>query len=205
MANMLSEITEEKDEEAPCFINTEAQKERIREIIRYQKSLYWSSSSSMSSAAASCSSFSSSRKSSSLLELMKRGDTSLRRLFDMEHTSLLNHFECYSGSPIIKTIPLWGSDTEHEFHDPWASIKKIRSISGSGTDRQIELGSESSFKDVDYGFQNRNVYASKHRLTRKRSFRRLPGFGLWRCRGRGFRLRLRLRRLRFMICGRKLR
>ncbi|KAJ7961260.1 ATP-dependent Clp protease proteolytic subunit like [Quillaja saponaria] len=137
---MLSEITEEKDEEAPCVIHIEAQKERIsRQIMRYQKSLYWSSLSSisLSSVAASSSSFSTSRNSSTLLELMKRGNTSPRRLFDMEHTSLANNFECYSGSPIIKTITLWGSDTEHEFNDSWASIKKIEPASGSGTDRHI--------------------------------------------------------------------
>ncbi|KAK9289374.1 hypothetical protein L1049_007529 [Liquidambar formosana] len=200
---MISEITEDEDEDAPCIINKEAQKERIRQIIQYQKSLYLSSSSSSSysSSAASCSSFSSSRKSSSLLELMKGGSTSLRRLFDMEHTSLATHFEEYSGSPIIKSIPLWGSDSDDGNCDPWASIKQIGPTNNPGSDGPSRFGSDSSFKGGESGFRNRKTRISNRKLTRKKAFRRLPGFGLWRC--RGFRFRLRLRRLRIMICGRK--
>ncbi|KAJ8899705.1 hypothetical protein K2173_019404 [Erythroxylum novogranatense] len=132
-----SEITEEKDEEDNyLFINTEAQKERIRQIIEYQKSLYWSSSSSsLSTSAASCSSFSSSRRNSNLLDLMKVGSMSLKRLFEMEHTTLATHFQDYSGSPLIKTIPLWGSDdTDNDIFDPWSAIEKIGTSNEFGSD-----------------------------------------------------------------------
>ncbi|GMI96447.1 hypothetical protein HRI_003314000 [Hibiscus trionum] len=179
-----SEITEEQDEESPCPINSAAQKQSIRRIIQHQKSLYWSSSSSLTSAsaAASSSSVSSSRRSRSLLELMKSGSTSLERLFEMEHTSLLTHFQDYSGSPVLKSIPLWGSDTDGEAEDPWASIKQIGSLN------RFETSSLSGFAASD----DRNISNSKHRLTRKKSYRKLPGF----------RFRLRIRRLRIMICGR---
>ncbi|KAJ6407752.1 hypothetical protein OIU84_011116 [Salix udensis] len=120
----------------PCFFNTEDQKQRIIQIIEHQKSLYWPSSSSSS---ASCSSSSSSHKSSSLLDLMKVGSTSLRRLFDMEHTSLATHFQDYSGSPITKPIPLWGSGTENEVHDPWASIRQIGNFSEPGPMNLVSL------------------------------------------------------------------
>ncbi|TQD87792.1 hypothetical protein C1H46_026644 [Malus baccata] len=106
----LSEITEEKDDdEIGFFADPEAQKERIRRIIEYQKSLHPSSSSlsSLFSSSASWSSFSSARRSSSLLGLMKVGNTSLRILFDMEHPTLGNHFEDFSGSSIVKPILLW--------------------------------------------------------------------------------------------------
>lgn len=201
LLDMLSEITEEKDEEPQWFINTEDQKEKIRRIIQHQKSLYWSSISSLSSSsAASCSSFSSSHKTNSLLELMKRGSTSLRRLFDMEHTSLATHLDHYSGSPIIKPISLWDSDSEGEHQDPWALIKQIGSTHFSGTDRESELASNGSYMDGEFGSQKRNGKTSKRKLTRKKSFRRLPGFGLWR-QGR-FRFQLRFRQLRVIICGR---
>ncbi|KAL0336774.1 UNVERIFIED_CONTAM: hypothetical protein Scaly_1952500 [Sesamum calycinum] len=63
---------------------------------------------------------------SSLLDLMKDGSTSLRRLFDMEHTSLGNYFKDYSVSPIVKPVLLWGSDSDNDAHDdPWAEIKQI--------------------------------------------------------------------------------
>ncbi|KAI4353287.1 hypothetical protein L6164_002249 [Bauhinia variegata] len=199
---MISEITEETDEEPHWLINTEAQKEKIRQIIEYQKSLYRSSSSSSSSAAISSSS-TSSHRSSSLLELMKGGSTSLRRLFDMEHTSLATHFEFYSGSPMIKPISLWYSDSEHEFDDPWALIKQIGSTNFSGTDRESELASMGSFMDENFDSRTRNAKTRRRKLTRKKSFRRLPGFGFWLC-GR-YRFRLRLRRLKVWICGRKFR
>ncbi|KAF5750849.1 hypothetical protein HS088_TW03G01189 [Tripterygium wilfordii] len=202
---MESEIHEENDEDTMSIINKEAQKERIRSIIEYQKSLYWSSlsSSSLSSSAASaCSSFSSSRQTGSLLNLMKNGSTSLRRLFDMEHTSLGTHFEHYSGSPTIKSIPLWGSDTDDEqMHDPWASIRQFGTSSHFGVDGLSKFASEGSFMDGDFGFQDRKVQGRNPKLTRKRSFRRLPGFGLSRFRRFRFRFRL-FKRLRIAICGR---
>ncbi|KAJ6922524.1 hypothetical protein NC652_016234 [Populus alba x Populus x berolinensis] len=145
---MTSEITEEKDDDSPCFFNTVDKKQRIRQIIEYQKSLCWSSSSpSLSSSTASCSSFSSSHKSSGLLDLMKVGSTSLRRLFDMEHTSLATHFQEYSGSPMIKPIPLWGSDNENEVHDPWASIRQIGTFSDPGSDEPSKFASGSCRND----------------------------------------------------------
>ena len=58
-----------------------------------------------------------------LLEFIKGGSTSLRRLLEMEHTSLATHIEYYSDSPIIKTIYMWDSD------HPCALIKLIGSIS----------------------------------------------------------------------------
>ncbi|CAL5335108.1 unnamed protein product [Camellia sinensis] len=199
---MASEITEEKDEEALFTINTEAKKDKIRQIIEYQKSLYFSSS-SFSSAATSSSSFSSSRISKSLLDLMKEGSTSLRRLFDMEHTSLATHMNDYSGSPIIKSIPLWGSDTDDGVHDdPWKSINRnVGPVFGSGSGAQSVLGAESRSMDGIGLPVGRKPRISKHRLNRTKSFRRLPRFSFWR--SRDFRFGLRLRRLRSMICGRK--
>lgn len=194
----VTEIAEEKDEESPLFVG----KERLRRILEYQKSLYLSSSSpSLYISAPSGSSFSSSQKRNSLLELMQGGSTSLRRLFDMEHTSLSNFFENYSGSPIVRAIPLWGSDADDEIHDPCASIKKVGRTNDSGTDGQNKAATEGSFMDGDFGVGNRKVKTSNHKLTRRKSYRRLPGFGLWRC--RGFRFRLKLKRLRTTICARK--
>ncbi|KAM7463980.1 hypothetical protein LguiA_032101 [Lonicera macranthoides] len=203
--NLLSsKITEEQEEdgeeEAPCTINTQAQRDKIRGIIEYQKSLYFSSSSSSSSSSsASCSSFSSSRKSANLLELMKEGSTSLRRLFDMEHTSLATHWKDYSGSPIIKPILLWGSDEEGRvYDDPWIGIKNIGvgvgldSQSGGG---QSGLTSKEGFDDGEF----EKSRMGKHRMARTKSFRRLPRFRNRRFRG----FRLRLRKFRIMICGRK--
>jgi len=195
---MSHEIIEETEEESHWFINTRDQKEKIMKIIQYQKSLYLSSS-SLSSSAASSSSYS---KSSSLLDLMKGGSTSMRRLFDMEHTSLSNHFNYYSGSPIIKSITLWDSDSEREFQDPWALIKKFGSKKFHVIDRESELASKGSRMDEDFGSHNRNDIKVKHKLTRKRKFRRLPGLGFWRC--GGFRFALRLRRIKFRIWGRKI-
>ncbi|CAK9139964.1 unnamed protein product [Ilex paraguariensis] len=203
---MTSEITEDEDEEALYTIDTEAKKNKIRRIIEYQKSLYFSSSSStsFSSAAASCSSFSSSRRSSSLLELMKEGSTSLRRLFDMEHTSLAAHLRDYSCSPVIKPILLWGSDTDDGVHDdPWRSIKQIGDTVHSKNDGQSGLASEGSFFDGGTVHQNREVRMfGKRKLIRTKSFRRLPRFRVGRCGGFTFRFRL-IKRLRIMICGRK--
>lgn len=201
---MASEIREEKEEdddddevETNSFsINAETQiLVNIRRILQYQKSLYNHPSSSSSSS----SSFSSTRKSSSLLELMKEGSTSLRRLFDMEHTTLKNYFHDYSGSPIIKPILLWGSDTDHD-HDPYwmsLSIKQAcnKSMDDSRSHSQTWMASESIVQRP-----------SKRRLPRTKSFRKLPPrFRFWICGGRGiFRFRPRfLRRLRIFIRGRK--
>ncbi|KAJ0089162.1 hypothetical protein Patl1_31678 [Pistacia atlantica] len=203
---MKPEITEEKDDEEETCCLTGDQRDKIRRIIEYQKSIYLSSASSSfssSSSSASCSSFSSSRRRSTLLELMKGGSTSLRRLFDMEHTSLATIFDNYSGSPIIKTIPLWGSDTDDELnYDPWANIKQIGSSNGLRNDERSNFASDGSFKNEESGFKNMKPKMSHRKLRRKKSYRRLPGFGLWKCRGFGFRLRLRRRRI--MIFGRKM-
>ncbi|KAK3226174.1 hypothetical protein Dsin_006036 [Dipteronia sinensis] len=203
---MEPEITEENDDDEEASWITSFQKEKIRKIIEYQKSLYWSSSvsassssSSFSSAAASCSSSCRGSSRSSLLELMKVGSTSLRRLFDMEHTSLATYFDNYSGSPITKPVPLWGSDTEDDEHyDPWESIKQIGFSGNPQIDQQSNFASDGSFR---FDGQHKSMKICSRKLKRKKSFRRLPGFGLWIC--RGFRFRLRLRRLRFFICGRK--
>lgn len=218
---MLSEITEENEEEIAeeneeetCFIDTEAQKDRVRKIIEFQKSLYRSSSSVSSSTA---SSFSASHKSSSssLFNLMKRGSTSLRRLFDMEHTSLSTYFETYSGSPLIKSIPLWeddDSDDQESHYDPWTSIKQLSrpatingsKIDGLGQNKNACYSESNTFLDaVDFGFQAHKKERTGHRrLTRKKSFRRLPGYGFRKFRGFRFRFRL-IKRLRIVICGRK--
>lgn len=195
------EIIEEEDEEGIFIINTEAQKDKIRQIIEYQKSLYFasSSSSSHSSTAASCSSFPSSRASNSLLDLMKEGNTSLRRLFDMEHTSLATHMKEYSSSPVIKPILLWGSDTDDgAYDDPWMEIKRTEPSNAY----RSPMGSASggSFMDGESAYQNRKQKMRKRKLSRTKTFRRLPRFTQWRC--RGFRFRLRFRRVRIMICGR---
>lgn len=195
--NMSHEITEETEEESQWFINTKYQKEKIMKIIQNQKFLYSSTTSSSSSSS------SLSSKSSSLLELMKSGSTSMRRLFEMEHTSLSNHFDYYSGSPIIKPISLWDSDSDRKFQDPWALIKKVGFTNGYGIDRESELASKGSHMDEDFGSHTRNDKKGKHKLTRKKSFRRLPRFCLWRC-GR-FKFSLRLRRIKFRIWGKKFR
>ncbi|KAK1299504.1 hypothetical protein QJS10_CPB14g01735 [Acorus calamus] len=171
----VSEITQEQDDEA---VDVEVMKERIRKIITHQRSLYASSLSSSFSSAASTSTTSVSSKNSSLFELMK-GGTTLRRLFDMEHTPLKAYFEVYSGSPVVKPIYLWGSDVEEEVTNQmsWASVKAFKA----------------SEEDDGVGYTER-AEKKQRRLKRKRSFRRLPGFGIWMC--KGFRVRLRLRRLR---------
>ncbi|KAK6943100.1 hypothetical protein RJ641_028477 [Dillenia turbinata] len=167
------------------------------------RSLYLSStsSSSFSSSGASCSSVSSSRRSSTLLELMKGGSTSLRRLFDMEHTSLANHFENYSGSPITKAIPLWDTDTDNEHYASWTPVRQMLSVKSPGNDGGSGFASGGSFSDGEFGFLEADKRTRSRRLARTKSFRRLPGFKLRRY--RGFRFRFRFRRLRIMICGQK--
>ena len=205
----VSEIKKEKDEDASFFVDTESQKERIRKIIEYQKSLYRASASSslstssLSSSAASSSLLSSSGRTNSLINLMKSGSTSLRRLFDMEHTSLATNFENYSGSPMIKPILLWGSDTEDENYDPWGSIKQFKPNNKSDIGGEMGFSSKLRFEDREFGTHNIGVRTGNRKLKRKKSFRRLPRFGFWRCRGFRF-FRLRLRKLRIVIRRRKL-
>ncbi|CAN1276751.1 hypothetical protein LINPERPRIM_LOCUS16114 [Linum perenne] len=174
---VISEITEEEEDEGVLFcINKEAQKEKIRRLIAHQKSLLHFSSSLNSTCSTS-----SSGSSSSLLDLMRRGSTSLGRLFGMEHTTLAAHFRDYSCSPITKTIPLWGSDGEDPIirPDPWGSVRE-------------HFGREGNYNDDDHCSAGR---IRRGRLIRKRSFRKLPKYRFWRW-------RLRLRRFRVMICGR---
>lgn len=229
---VIPEITEEKDDgddgaeeqeqETPSLpVDAETQTRRIRQIIEYQKSLCWSSSSSLSSsssaaaataaAAASHSSLSSSRRSSSLMELMKSGSTSLQRLFEMEHTSLADYLDEYSATPVVKTVPLWGSsDSDADrFPDPWDSFKATRHYESARRNEAGSCGlSEFASRGTSFVEEGKKTNAtrtravsSERKLKRKRSFRRLPGFRTWRW--RGFRFRWRLRRLRIMICGRK--
>lgn len=201
---MASEITQEEDEENPSYVvDKEAEKQKIRQIIDYQKSLYFSSSSSSSSSSfsASRSSFSSPQKNRNLLGLMKEGSTSLRRLFDMEHTSLGNYFKDYSGSPIIKPILLWGSDSDDGIHDdPWMEIKQIKGSSESRIDDQNRVVSSKGSSDHDQEIIHKRISRIRRRkLTRTKSYKRLPRFVLWRFGG----FRFRLRKLKVMICGRK--
>ncbi|KAM7270689.1 hypothetical protein ACFE04_029903 [Oxalis oulophora] len=190
---MVSEITQENDEE-DIIIDKEVLNRRIREIIQNQKSLYLSSSfSSSSSLCSSTSASSSSRNSGSLLEKMRGGGTSLRRLFDMEHTSLSNHFEDYSGSPVIKPIYLWGSDSDGQVYDPWESMEQIRA---SNNDRDLGPSSDDKYRNGDSELKV-DISIYKRKLKRKKSFRRLPRFGFWRFRG------FRLRKLKIILCGRK--
>ncbi|CAI9782398.1 unnamed protein product [Fraxinus pennsylvanica] len=198
---MASEITQEEDEENP--VDKEAEKQKIRQIIDYQKSLYFSSSSSSSSSSsfsASRSSLSSPGKSRNLLGLMKEGSTSLRRLFDMEHTSLGNYFKDYSGSPIIKPILLWGSESDDGIHDdPWMEIKQIKGSSESRIDDQIRVVSSKGSSDDQEIIHKRMSRIRRRKLTRTKSYKRLPRFVFWRFGG----FRFRLRKLKVMICGRK--
>ncbi|KAL0316387.1 UNVERIFIED_CONTAM: hypothetical protein Sradi_5516900 [Sesamum radiatum] len=202
---MASEITEEDDEHPSRIQHREVDTKRIRRIIDFQKSLYLSSSSSsssFSSAAASTSSFASPRNRSSLLDLMKDGSTSLRRLFDMEHTSLGNYFKDYSVSPIVKPVLLWGSDSDNDAHDdPWAEIKQIGGELRSRIGGQDRHGSFND--DQDFVQHGEREQTRRRKLIRTKTYKILPRFSLWRCGGFRFRLRL-IRKLRVMILGRKL-
>ncbi|KAL4557884.1 hypothetical protein LXL04_036078 [Taraxacum kok-saghyz] len=195
---MASEITEEDDDEDSYFLhNRECQKEKIRKLIKHQKHQYQSTSSSSSSSSSStdatsrssCSSFDQ-NQNRKLLNLMKKGSTSLRRLFDMEHTSLANHFDFYCCSPEIKTIPLWGSDSDDTIHeDPWMGITKFRSRFIQQQHQEVEKLQEHKEQNDQYDqFGNQ-------KLTRKKSFSKLPSFFKFRFR---FPFRFRLKpRIRF--------
>ena len=82
----------------------------------------------------------------------------------MEHTSLATHFQDYSGSPIIK--PIWGSDTENEVHDPWASIRQIGTLSEPESDEPSKLASGSCRDDE---FVSKDKKAKSRKLTRKKA------------------------------------
>ncbi|KAL8509168.1 hypothetical protein ACS0TY_016380 [Phlomoides rotata] len=192
---MASEITEDEDQN-PFFIqDKEAEKIKIRKIIDYQKSLYSSSSSSSSFSSSTCSS-----KNNKLFDLMREGSTSLRRLFDMEHTSLANHFNDYSLSPIIKPILLWGSGTDDdEAHDdPWSRI--TRSRIGDGDDERV-VSSQKNCKNEKLEQHWDGEKTRQRKLTRTKSYKRLPRFSLWRCGRFKFKLKL-IRKLRVIIRGR---
>ncbi|KAH6798374.1 hypothetical protein C2S51_034858 [Perilla frutescens var. frutescens] len=127
---------------------------------------------------------------------MREGSAPLRRLFNMEHTSLEKYFKEYSGSPLIRPILMWGTDSDDdEVHDdPWAGVKQIRGGFGSrfGED-ECKLSPQGSGKKMGKPCR-RNLYRTK-------SYKRLPGVGFWRC-GR-FRFKLRLfKKLRVLINGR---
>ncbi|KAL7133934.1 hypothetical protein ABFS83_12G172800 [Erythranthe nasuta] len=188
---MSSEITPDEHQH-----KKEEERLRIMQIIRHQKSIYLSSSSSSSfSSDAASSKTSCSSSSSSLLDLMKEGNTSLRRLFDMEHTSLATYFNDYSVSPIIKPILLWGSeddtDSDRNIHDdPWSEFRqKFRD------DRGVSNHDHFSTRDTKSQKQQKV-------LVRTKSYKRLPRFRFWRSCGR-FKFRLRLiRKIRLLIKGR---
>ncbi|CAH1445936.1 unnamed protein product [Lactuca virosa] len=192
---MASEITEEDDNEDSYFLhNRDAQKEKIRQLIKHQKNHYQSTSSSSSSSTStgaasrsSCSSFDQ-NQSRKLLNLMKKGSTSLRRLFDMEHTSLANHFDFYCCSPETKTIPLWGSDSDDAIHDdPWMGITKNSS-------RFIQQHQELE-KHQEHENEHKEYQLGNQKLTRKKSFSKFSSFYKFRFR---FPFRFRLKpRLRF--------
>uniref|UniRef100_A0A7N1A9Y5 Uncharacterized protein n=1 Tax=Kalanchoe fedtschenkoi TaxID=63787 RepID=A0A7N1A9Y5_KALFE len=207
---MSSQITEEEDDaEAPCVgINTEAQKERIRKIIQRQRCQYMCSA-SFHTPPIKCTALSFCRRNGSLLELMKLGSASLRRLFDMEHTSLATHFSQYSGSPLTKPILLWGSDSDDGASDPWEWIK--RSVAEKDFQRVTRSGFSFSGQCVSNGVRNhggkgeagRGFHVTKRtslKLARTKSFRRLPKLGVWIWRRLRFRLRFRI-----VICDGKLR
>ncbi|EYU26652.1 hypothetical protein MIMGU_mgv1a019813mg, partial [Erythranthe guttata] len=171
---MSSEITPDEHQH-----KKEEERLRIMQIIRHQKSIYLSSSSSSSFSSDASSSKTSSSSSSSLLDLMKEGNTSLRRLFDMEHTSLATYFNDYSVSPIIKPILLWGSDTDSDRNihdDPWSEFRQNVRDRGVCNHDDFSTGDTKSRKQ-------RKV------LFRTKSYKRLPRFSLWRSCGR-FKFRL---------------
>ncbi|GFP94378.1 hypothetical protein PHJA_001582200 [Phtheirospermum japonicum] len=162
--------------------------EKIRQIINYQKTLYRLSSLSSSS-------FSSPRKSSSLLNLMKEGSTSLRRLFDMERISLGNYLKDYSVSPIIRPIFLWGSESDEDIihDDPWAEMKQNGGTFGT---RNYDDHQD----DGDFMKHNKSISLKtrKRKLIRTKSYKSLPRFSSWRCGVFRFRLKF-TRRLRIRI------
>jgi len=221
----MGEITqEEEDDESHVRVDPQVQKERIRKIISHQKSLYLSNSSPLisdsNSSASSRRSSSSSSNRSSLLELMKVGGMSLGRLFDMEHTSLAAHLKDYSASPITRPIFLWGTDSCEDDHlayayaYAWSPLKLLRRSSSSSSCCNsgliLEPEGEGIFAKEHYSSpppplmkkkKKESIGSRQQRLTRKRSYKALPRFRIWR-RCKGFRLLFKLRlRLKIVIVG----
>ncbi|KAL7136269.1 hypothetical protein ABFS83_10G018400 [Erythranthe nasuta] len=159
------------NEENSCM--GDKQGERIRQILNYQKTLHHSSSSFSSSLA------SPTKSSSSLIELMKGGSTSLRRLFDMEHTSLANYFNNYSLSPLVKPILLWASDDDSIHDDPWAEFKKNEVVVACSNDE-------------DFIKRKIRLKSRGRKLIRTKSYKSLPRFRFLICR-RIFKFKFRLR------------
>lgn len=160
---MILDVTEEDEDETPEIIDPEVQKQRIRQIIEYQKSICMAYS--LSSSVATCSLLPSSQKGKSLLELIEGRRFSLGRLFEMD---------------------LWDNDSEDKFHDPWMFIRQI--------------GPTKDLEPPEFGQENSKT-TTHRKLSRTKSFGRLPGSGCCRC--RGFWFKLKSRRLQIMVCGRK--
>ena len=179
---MISEISEEDQEEAPEIIDPEVQKQRIRQIIEYQKSIFMAYT--FSSSVASCSLLPSSQKGNSLLELIERRRFSLGKLFEMEeNTSLATHFQDFRGWPMIKPIALWDNNREDKFHDPWMFVKQI--------------GPTKDLEPYEFEQENRETRMRNRKLSRSKSFGRLPRSGCcW--------FKLKSRKLQIMVCGRML-
>ncbi|KAJ9694954.1 hypothetical protein PVL29_010441 [Vitis rotundifolia] len=105
----------------------------------------------------------------------------------MEHTGLATHWQDFNGSPMIKPISSWDNDRDDRFHDPWMSIRQI------GPSR--DLGPD------EFGLENRETRIMTRKLSRTKSFGRLPGFGSCIC--RGFWFKLKSRQPQIMVCGGK--
>ncbi|KAK4359325.1 hypothetical protein RND71_021554 [Anisodus tanguticus] len=217
MAFEITEIIEEEDVDSFWKMEKEAQRYNIRKIIKYQKSLFSSSTTtttSLSSSSTSLSSYSStpassssssSSKKSNLLNLMKEGSTSLRKLFDMEHISLSSHFQDYSGSSIIKPHLLWSSDSDHyEINDDsWNFIQNHHQQKDESTsDDKKGVTLKESFSKQDFVIvdtkKRQRFNFGRHKLKRTKSFRKLPRFRFNLSRWGGF----RVRRLKFSFCDR---
>lgn len=160
------------------------EKQTIRKIIHYQKSLPSSSSSTSSKQQKQ-------KDRTSLMNLMKNGSTSLRRLFQMEHTSLSTYFDSYSGSPVTKTIPLWCSDSDTDHFDPWESFNfqfnhQVTNFASDGT------------------FRDQKSIPKPPLKRKKKSFRSLPGFKLYRFRLFRFRFFKFRPRFKFLLCNRNI-
>ena len=116
----------------------------------------------------------------------------------MEHTSLAH---LWGFKWLTSDKDCGGSDIDDEIHDPWAAIKQFGPTSDSGTDGQTKFATVGSFMESEFGFGNRKVKISNHKLTRKSvtgdcqdlvqgDAEGLDSDGNWK----GFRI---------MICGRK--
>lgn len=120
----------------------------------------------------------------------------------MEHTSLEKHFKEYSGSPLIRPVFLWGSDTDgdqHDHHDPWAGFEKTQTP--RFWEDEWRLSSRGSCDNGEIQERVRMGKQRRRKLHRTQSYKRLPRFSLWRC-GR-FRFKLRLIRFRLGVLIRR--